>query len=324
MTPDWIETGAGDGRQIDLTGMRLSPQSLEARLLDGITTITPLPRYLTFRSWIVLRYWQCRQPDRWQDFIEFAARQESALSLGLAALGYEGANVVGIDPARTAVRENGAGLPIRRHTVQTATSIYTSSSDSLGLTGYRLDAQAFGSPTEVPALSRSGNELAQIAEQKLGRTAYGKKLLRDPNLVSASRKDLTEFANAFLPERPEQAERKIIVDAMFARRVAQPELFSRRGTYGLLLEAWQTQPGVDAGGFFALVADGETGLRPRFHRVADDWCIYALQDMLAVAYEAAVRCVVDILEDHSGLSRSSDPDVVLVEACAQVVPLGVV
>jgi len=239
MTPAWIETGSGDGRQIDLTGMRLSPQSLEADILDGITTITPLPRYLTFRSWIVFRYWQARQPDRWRDFITFAARQESALSLGLAELGYEGGNIVGIDPARAAVRGKGAKLPIKRHTVQTATSIYTTSSDMLGFTGYSggLDlAGAGASPVEVPGLSRSGNELARIADRALGQTAYGRKLLSDPHLASARRKDLAEFAGAFPPEKLERTEREIIVGAMFARRAERRWLFKRRGTYGLLLE----------------------------------------------------------------------------------------
>jgi hypothetical protein len=103
MNPEWIEPGDGMGRQIDLTGMRLSAQSSEDRLLDGITTITPRLRYLTFRAWIISRYWHGRQPDRWKTFIEFAARQEAALALGLAANDYRGTTIVGISEARKLV-----------------------------------------------------------------------------------------------------------------------------------------------------------------------------------------------------------------------------
>ena len=136
MTPQWIEAGEGMGRQIDLTGMRLSAQSTEDLLLDGITTITPRPRYLTFRSWIVARYWRARQPDRWNTFIDFAGRQEAALAIGLAARDYRGTTIVGITPARNLLSRQARKVRIERLTAQTATGNYAASSDRLALSGW--------------------------------------------------------------------------------------------------------------------------------------------------------------------------------------------
>jgi hypothetical protein len=114
MNPEWIEPGDGMGRQIDLTGMRLSAQSSEDRLLDGITTNTPRLRYLTFRAWIISRYWHGKQPDRWESFIEFAARQEAALAMDLAANDYRGTTIVGISEARKLIDSGKSRLPITR------------------------------------------------------------------------------------------------------------------------------------------------------------------------------------------------------------------
>ena len=55
--PVWLDPGNEEAVQLDLTGARLSPQSLETRLLDGITSVTRQLAYLSFRAWIVKRYW---------------------------------------------------------------------------------------------------------------------------------------------------------------------------------------------------------------------------------------------------------------------------
>jgi hypothetical protein len=310
MTPEWIDPGNGDGRQIDLTGMRLAAQTIEDELLDGITTITPRPRYLALRCWVIARYWAARQPNDWDSYIEFAARQECAFSLGLAAKGYKGPSIVGIEKAQTIAGEGRKVLPITRHTAQTAATIYLSSSEDLGLS-------LTMSETGVPALTPNGEALAQIAERTLGNTRYGRALRRNPGLSNAKRDDLVEFASAFDPDLPEREEAKIILEGMLARNFDQPALFRRRSTYGLLLECCSSLPELGAGDFFDVVVDGASCFSTRFAQTADAWAEYCVRDMLAVVHERAVQSVAAALNRRTEIETSSDPDAVLLDAVAQ-------
>ena len=81
-TPSWIESGAKLIRGLDLLGLRLSAQVVGNSLLNGVTTITPSVRYLSFRAWITHVYIQQGMPDELRAFRDFASRVEAALGLG--------------------------------------------------------------------------------------------------------------------------------------------------------------------------------------------------------------------------------------------------
>ena len=74
--------GAVPNRGLDLTGLRLPVQSIGNDLLDGITTITPSVRYVSFYSWIVLSYLSVRRPDNWASFRSFGEQIETAIAIG--------------------------------------------------------------------------------------------------------------------------------------------------------------------------------------------------------------------------------------------------
>lgn len=67
---------------LDLLSLPLPVQFIGGTLLDGVATVTPWVRYLAFRAWVVHRFGQSGQLDRWQNFTNFAARIESAFVLG--------------------------------------------------------------------------------------------------------------------------------------------------------------------------------------------------------------------------------------------------
>jgi hypothetical protein len=310
MNPEWIEPGDGMGRQIDLTGMRLSAQSSENLLLDGITTITPRLRYLAFRAWVIWRYWHGRQPDRWKTFIEFAARQEAALALGLAANDYRGTTIVGISEARKLIEGGKSRLPITRLTAQTATGIYATSSDSLALS----DWTDFG----TPKLSTTGNDLAELIEKSVATTKYARRIARNQNTDEGTASELIEFSEAFDPDTFAAKEQNILIDAMFARTADQPASFARRATYGLLLDLSKSKPDLDSSGFFSSVADRTSRFNARFNDISDAWAQYCLRDLLAAAYESALWSAIEALRNRRlKKETSSDPNDVLADAVNQ-------
>ena len=309
MNPEWIEPGDGMGRQIDLTGMRLSAQSSEDLLLDGITTITPRPRYLTFRTWVISRYWHGRQPDRWKTFIEFAARQEAALALGLAANDYRRTTIVGISEARKLIEASKRRVPIKRLTAQTATAIYATSSDSLALSDW--------TDLGTPKLSTTGNDLAELVEKNVATTKYARRIARDPNTDEGTVSELIEFAEAFDPDTIAAKERNILIDAMFARTADQPADFARRATYGLLLDLSKSKLDLDLNGFFSSVADRASRFSAWFNDIADAWAQYCVRDLLAAAYESALWSVMEALRNRKLKETSSDPNDVLADAVNQ-------
>ena len=185
-----------------------SAQSAEDQLLDGITTITPRLRYLTFRAWIISRYWHGRQPNRWKTFVEFAARQEAALALGLAASDYRGTTIIGISEARNQIKEGNGRLQIVRLTAQTATAIYATSSDTLALSDWTTSG--------IPRLSDTGNDLAELAEERIAKTKYARRIHRDPNANEVTSSELIDFSKAFDPDNFIPKERNILIDAIAA------------------------------------------------------------------------------------------------------------
>src|SRR5919206_1432456 len=101
--PSWVDSGANPLNGLDLLGLRLPVQNIGNSLLNGVTTITPLVRYLSFRAWIINAYVQARMPDQWKAFREFASRVEAAIALGNMLVNPKAVNVIGADEARTLV-----------------------------------------------------------------------------------------------------------------------------------------------------------------------------------------------------------------------------
>ncbi len=77
--PDWISFDADKTEGLDLLGLRAPVQAIGNDLFNGLTTVTPKPRYLSVIVWIIWRYSQARLPDAWTPFERFASAQEAVI-----------------------------------------------------------------------------------------------------------------------------------------------------------------------------------------------------------------------------------------------------
>src|SRR5689334_16163971 len=78
--PDWVDSGARPTTGVDILGLRQPAQVISNTLLNGITTVSPSVRYLSFRSWIAHHYVQAKLPQNWGQFWDFAASVETAIA----------------------------------------------------------------------------------------------------------------------------------------------------------------------------------------------------------------------------------------------------
>lgn len=299
VAPAWIDPGKIDARQLDLTGARAPPQALEARLLDGITTVTRRLAYIGFRAWIIKRYWEARQPDRHASFIAYAKRQEAALAIGLVRSGFVGSNLIGIRPARTAAEEANPGLkPLVK---QPAVSIYGASFEALGL----------GKPGDhrVPRLSNTGAALANAVEARVSGTQYAKLLAGNPSLDSASRNALAKFGEKVGFDEVGENERDLLSNVLFGLD-APPSWLPRRDTYAMLLLRLRKNP--EAGDADFLHTSVRPGSFPEIlARTVDGWAEYASLDLVAVAHERGLMAIVtELFSLQAGGTRSVAPEVV--------------
>jgi hypothetical protein len=122
--PDWVELGAKPNRGLDLTGLRLPVQSIGNDLLNGITTITPSVRYVSFYSWIVLSYLNARQRDNWGAFRSFAEPVETAIAIGNMLRNRQVTGVVGARGATRIVDEKTDPAPLTALVEQLAVNNY--------------------------------------------------------------------------------------------------------------------------------------------------------------------------------------------------------
>ncbi|USQ74404.1 hypothetical protein NF552_24815 (plasmid) [Roseomonas mucosa] len=288
--PVWIDPGNENAVQLDLTGSRLPPQALEARTLDGITSVTRQSTYLGMRAWIVKRYYEAKQPDRYANFLAFAARQEAALAIGLVADNFDGLNLIGARGAKRAVDEGGSKMQLSALAKQKAVSIYGASFNTLGLGGQR--------DSGVPNLSEAGHELANAVETRVSASRYARKLAGDPQISSVATKDLIEFAGQMGFAGASGKERQLLFRILFGLD-GKASYLPRRDTYAMLLLQQQNDPGSGDPEFLrAVVASGHFG--DCLSKTVDDWAEYATLDLISRCHETGLAAVVAVLHSLRG------------------------
>jgi hypothetical protein len=200
--PTWVDSGATVIKGLDLLGLRLPVQNIGNSLINGVTTITPLVRYLSFRAWIIHVYVQARMPNRWKSFREFASRAEAAIALGNVMVNPAAVNVIGADEARELVNSGADPLPLKALVKQLAVNIYGNPFEQLGLKN--------PDKTEVPGLSTErGFSLAQQVHEQLTHCQLGRALAKGAPLDYAERAELEEFGRLVSVADIPGAEREI-------------------------------------------------------------------------------------------------------------------
>jgi hypothetical protein len=290
-------------------GLRLPVQAISNRLLNGLTTVTPLPRYLSLRTWLIYRYVHAKPtpPDSWADFTEYAQHAEAGFALA-NHLRYE--PVTGIVGSRRATRmrdEHSAGpymlAPLTR---QAAVDIYGEVSEQLRLTRARPEA-----PGALPQIgAEHGEPLVRAVEESLGASAVGRRLRRAaPLLERVTASELEEFGSVAHPVQIPEGERVALVAAVLPSD-PRPDDMPRLATYAALLAlAGKLPRGTEAGLLERDLFD--EALAPRrktpsvLHVVLEGWLLYCVRDVIAVTGELGLQLVLDTISeldpDHLGI-----------------------
>jgi hypothetical protein len=288
--PSWVDSGAAVNNGLDLLGLRLPVQSIGNKLINGVTTITPLVRYLSFRAWIIHVYVQARMPNRWKSFREFASRVEAAIALGNMMVNPTVVNIIGADEARELVNSDADPLPLKALVKQLAVNIYGNPFEQLGLKN--------PDKTEVPGLSKErGFLLAQQVHEQFMRCPLGRELAKGAPLDYAERAELDEFGVlASVTDIPD-AERDLLVSAILPERPSDKER-PRLATYATLLFLADRVGRVpNEKDLFAAALSPAGAVPEELHPVLDGWVKYCVRDLVAAAHEAVLRAVIDVLED---------------------------
>jgi hypothetical protein len=267
--------------------------------------VTPSVRYLAFRAWLIHSYGQSGQPDRWQDFTEFAARIESALVLGNLTQDRSISGLIGTDQALARLDANTPRVAISALVKSPASTIYAGPSDQLGITRSREDA--------VPGLvAERGVPLAMALDRTLSRIPLIESLLSKNDLADVSIDDLRELGAVARIDQIPDDERELLIAAIVPATPLNRER-ARIGTYAALLAlAAQLNARPAEGDLFDAACSMARLGEPILDRVADGWTSYCVRDVIAVTQEAVMAAVMDeIMASPDGGLAGVDRDVVI-------------
>jgi hypothetical protein len=99
--PELVVANAREGRGQDFLGLRSPAENVSNRLLNGVTTVTPLIRYLSLRAWIVKRFIDAGGPYDSVVLRKFAAKVEAAITLGNLIVNPDLTGLIGADRWRS-------------------------------------------------------------------------------------------------------------------------------------------------------------------------------------------------------------------------------
>lgn len=294
--PTLVVTPWSGSRGQDLLGLRAPAERIANDLMDGVTTISPLVRYLSFRSWVIHRYTELRGPNRRAEFYAFAGKCEAALVMGHKVAGEPTTFLIG---SREAGKEALAGGPlsVRKLTANLAVDAYSGPSQDLSI----------GIPiAPVPGLSKErGVPLAEAAGQILDDQPALARIEVSTEPQPLSREEAIALAAAFPMRAPLGRERDLLVDAVCPPS-PRPNEFARLAAYCHLLHL-----AGEAGGRAIREADvfrsaiiGDDDAPPPLRGVADGWLRFLVRDLLAAVHERAVAVVLDMLQESPQFTQN--------------------
>lgn len=298
--PTWVDIGATENRGLDLLGLRLPVQVLGGTLFDGVTTITPSIRYLSFRAWIIHLYLQHRLPDSWKDFERFASRIEAAIAYGNLLLGAKARGALGSDKASELLATGIDALPLTNLVKQPAISIYGAPSEQLGI--------SFSDDSEVRGLTTErGVPLAQLIARQMEGCMLGRAFATGTERETASRAELEEFGALVSPTSVSEAERDLLATLLIPNSPLPREVPRSRFYTSLLWLAAQAGRSVREFDLFEFAASPAVQVPPSLRATRDGWLRYGVRDAIAVAHEAVLHEIVDAVATLRAQSDASVP-----------------
>lgn len=296
--PSWVNTGAVPAEGLDLLGLRQPVQAIGGSLLDGITSVTPTIRYLSYSCWLLYRYAEARLPDSYKDFSAFAQRAEAALVMGnLLAYGWIGGLVGPIRSQRRLDETESESVSLEPVANTPALGIYLSAAAQLGLFRLRGDS--------VPQLIKErGLPLALAVDELLKSVPLAQKITSANPSTHATRDELESLGKALAMNTISKREMALLSDAVIPLQASNDE-WPRVATYASLFSLaneLEREPGEFEFMEAATRSNGFTD--PRLANWSDAWLAYEIRDMLAVAHERLCYEMLDEINQQGGENQT--------------------
>ena len=285
--PDWVSTGSNPIKGLDLLGLRLPVQNIGVQLLDGITSITPTVRYLSFYTWIADRYRQSELPDRWSDFRRFGTAQEAAIVMANLTVNRNLSGLIGSQEGNYRLDGNGNRLSLDPLVVQPAINTYANASAQLNLT---FESE---SSSGIPGLTKErGLLLANCFGDRIRKTDFVRRLAKKPAAKTVLRSELEELGPLVAVNELPSAERDIITNALIPPEPLPKEI-PRLASYALMLYSAKEESAAPTEDVIFSYAHLPTRQLPDiFRKTLDGWLQYLARDLIAVTHEAVLAAVV--------------------------------
>jgi hypothetical protein len=277
--PSWVITGAEPAEGLDLLGLRQPVQAIGGNLLDGVTSVTPTIRYLSFSCWLLYRYAEARLPDSYKDFSAFAQRAEAALVMGNLLANGRVNGLVGPIRSQRRLEESESELVTLDPVANTpALGIYLSAAAQLGFFKLRGDA--------APQLSKErGLPLALAMDAILGSIPFAQRLTSFSPPDKATRKDLESLGKAVAMNAISKQEVELLGDAVIPEHSTNTDS-PRVATYASLFATADELKRIPSEFEFMEAATRRSGFaNNQLENWSDAWLAYEIRDMLAATHE---------------------------------------
>lgn len=286
--PSWVETDSKDLGGLDLLGLRTPVNTIGNVLINGVTTISPIIRYIGLRAWTTMEYGRLGLPDSQSAFMEFATRVEAAVVIGNILEDPKKVGLIGSDAGHKAIEGSDQTISLESLAMQPATAIYQNPSSQLGI--------SFDRAGRIAGLTEErGLPLAQLVDKVLFGTALAEKLRSNPFLEELTRTELQELGAAFPIETPTSEERKLLACALMPSSPRDGMERNRAISYGMLLEIAGIQGSLAPLDLLDCAVDPDCSLLPRYGAWLDAWACYVARDSIAVAHECALEAMLQFL-----------------------------
>lgn len=288
--PSWVESGARPKDGLDLLGLRQPAQVISAVLLNGVTTVTPSVRYLSFRSFIAHSYTQSKLPEDLARFQDYAGRVETAVAFANLIENPNALGVLGSTKGKKILESSPSSFPLQPLVDELAVNIYAGPSDrnQLGL--------SFATDSGIPGLTKErGLALARIASTTISRSELGSRFWKGEAITLANRAQLEELAQYVSVSAIPEEEREFLTNILIPERPLATDI-GRIGTYGTLLQLAQAKRGrPDDDALLVAAIQTDESISAEFAVTLDGWLRYCVRDLIAVAHEVVFEQVVETL-----------------------------
>jgi hypothetical protein len=297
--PQQVVTPSEDSRGQDLLGLRAPAERIAVRLMNGVTTISPLIRYLGFRSWVIRRYTDLRGPDDRNVFNAFAGKCEATLVLGHKFAGLPTLRMVGADRASEELA--GSSAPVaKRLTKILAMDTYAGPSQDLGLAIRRGSVPSLSKERGLPL----AHEVNRVLDQLPALMGLDVSAAEQP----LDQQQATDLAAVFPISAPAGTEREMLIDAVCPVKPRAGE-HARLAAYCFLLHLAARSSGsvLDEDVVFQQTIDGGGPTLPAaLTSVTDGWLRFLVRDVLVATHERSVAAVLGLLSEAPNRTAAAD------------------